>query len=101
MPTKAEGKLDDWDQLEAFARLELDLTPQELGELTPRQLGIYVDHWNRKERRANLRAGMVCAAICNAILRPQRAFQPVDFVDGRKPQSPEEMIAQLKHGFGG
>ena len=96
------GNEPGWRELWAVARYDLGLSDREFGELTSVEFEALLDRRTEERNRAQLNAGIVAAAICNAFRgQDSKPVSPIDFVPDykekaqRPQQTLEEQIAIL------
>lgn len=93
-----------------MARVDLNLSIEEFGKLTPKMFSALVDRLKARDQKLYLAAGIIASTISNtaAFGDPQRkAASPLDFIPGFVKQKPvsremetEEQIAMLEQAFG-
>lgn len=92
----------DWEWVRSFGRVELGLSDDELGRMTPRQWNSAVDRWKERERRWDRRFALVAWVSASVARSPDAApltiddFMPVAPPEERRDMTAEEMLAAVR-----
>jgi len=63
------------------------ITTERFWRLTPAEIGIEIEAWDKQEEMLDYRAALICATIANAIpTRRKKTFTPGDFMPQRKAE---------------
>lgn len=98
-----------WGQLRAFAGYDLGLVGGRFGETSLGQIKLLIERWEEEQKRQDLRAGVIAAAICNTAAaagngkvyqkRGGEKFKPADFFASLFTAEPEGTEEEQKLAF--
>lgn len=86
-----------WQELRAFARIELGLTLAELDTLTPAQLQPFIRAWQQKQHRTDTRIALILTQTTNTLLAVHGSKQTLKLEQflPRKPPTKKMNNTQL------